>query len=263
MTQVDATTQREPLGVGAIIGDTFVVYARDFFRLTAMGLLASVCATLIEVAQFRRLSAGFDQDDNSWLIYLISTSDWTVLCLDLILSALVSALVVKLVYDAKLGRRTPFWLTLKSVLPVVPLVFVLTVLTTGLTIIGILGLIIGAFWVSAVFFVVQPIAVIERAGFGSLARSIDLTQGYRWPIVGCFVVFTVIGILPALAGDFFFGSFREAFVSGASHWPFAFGYAVCVSFTYVLMGIAIALVYARLREIKEGVAVEQIAAVFD
>ena len=35
------------------------------------------------------------------------------------------------------------------------------------------------------------------------------------------------------------------------------------TFTYGLIGMAVALVYARLREIKEGVSVDNLAAVFE
>ncbi len=35
------------------------------------------------------------------------------------------------------------------------------------------------------------------------------------------------------------------------------------TFTYGLIGMAVALIYARLREIKEGVGVDNLAAVFE
>ena len=44
---------------------------------------------------------------------------------------------------------------------------------------------------------------------------------------------------------------------------FGVGISLASGFVYALGGIAVALTYARLREIKEGVNVEKIVAVFD
>src|SRR3546814_15392056 len=51
-------------------------------------------------------------------------------------------------------------------------------------------------WLLAVFAVVVPAIVVEGAGFGGLGRSIGLTKGFRWPILGAMTVIVMLTMLP-------------------------------------------------------------------
>jgi hypothetical protein len=113
-----------------------------------------------------------------------------------------------------------------------------------------------------------PVAVIERQGFGSLRRSFELTRGFRWPIVGVMILFFIIGIvisLPAvgIAQALLSDEIFSLFSSSAGRAAITVLELVTNGVVYAFGGIATGLVYARLREIKEGVGVEDIAAVFD
>ncbi|MEL6640911.1 MAG: hypothetical protein AAFP98_06295 [Pseudomonadota bacterium] len=263
MTSADYDLPKIPLGAGALLADSFRVYLKDFLRFTLIGFAVSVVITTLEVMVYQWAltspSSAFDGGMIAPLLY----GELMLITLDFALTSVVSALVVQLVYDTKMNRRSRVWTALLTVLPVVPMVFILTLVTTLLAFVGLFAVVIGAFWIIAIFYVVSPVIVIERQGFASLLRSIELTKDYRWPIAGCFFVLLVFSVGATLVAEFLFGNFRLAF--GDTIWVIfnVVGYAGVTGISYTLMGIATALVYARLREIKDGVAVDQIAQVFD
>ena len=97
----------------------------------------------------------------------------------------------------------------------------------------------------------------KGAGFGGLGRSVRLTKGYRWPIIGILVLIGICLILISLAGGTVIALIGGSVIISASI------FAVMTAMLTGLGGIVIALIYARLREIKEGVSVDEIASVFD
>jgi len=106
-------------------------------------------------------------------------------------------------------------------------------------------------------YVAIPACVVEEWGVTqSLTRSAELTKGYRWPIFGL-ILLVIVGaaivgavleaIVQAVAGDIV-GSLFDA--------------ALQVYFT-ALASAVVAIIYYRLRVIKEGIDIERIAHVFD
>lgn len=65
-------------------------------------------------------------------------------------------------------------------------------LATGL---GFLLLIVPGLWVMAALSLVPAVVLVEDGGFGSLRRSLELTKGRRWPIVGLLVLVLLAGLL--------------------------------------------------------------------
>ena len=265
MADVTAVGQKVPLGVGKIIGDIFSILFGNFLKILLICFGATFAGFLLNA-----LILGFDVASG-----LVEPSfaeggalaGWfTTLLVDIMTYALATALLVQLAYDAKLGRTNSFRTYFSHALPALLPIILMTWAAWILAGIGVIALVIGAFWVSAVFYVVAPAAVIERAGFGAWSRSIALTKEYRWPIVGLFlfifilamVIGAVLGAVGAVAAT---GFALAGDIAGA----IAFGVAMSLLYgiTYAIGGISIALTYARLREIKEGVDVNQIAAVFD
>jgi hypothetical protein len=128
------------------------------------------------------------------------------------------------------------------------------------------GSIIGAIWIFAAilipgmmiysaWWVTVPVAVVERAGVvASLKRSADLTRGYRWRVFGILLVLALV----------------NAFVEWIVLVPFnpgemahtIVGFVVTAAFT-AWGAVAMAVAYHDLRLEKEGVGVNEIAAVFD
>jgi len=126
-------------------------------------------------------------------------------------------------------------------------------------------LIVPGFIAITVLWVTIPVAVVERRGLGSLARSAELTKGYRWPILGLFLVTAVIifgvAMLFGIAGAaimFGGGGLTEASYTGLLAVDWLAG-AISAAFGAIVYAVS----YHDLRIDKEGLDTNQIASVFD
>ena len=264
MTDITATGQKIPLGIGRIIGDVFSIFFGNFFKVLLIsfgvaftGFLLNALFTGLDVA------SGLAEPD---LANVGALAGWVAsILVDIMTYALAIALLVQLAYDAKLGRTNSFRTYFSNALPALFPIILMAVGVWLLVLIGMLALFVGALWVAAVFYVIAPAAVIERIGFGAWSRSIALTKAYRWPIVGLFIIFViltlVIGGVLATVGIVTAAGLGLGGVMGA----IALGVVMSLltGMVNAIGGITVALTYARLREIKEGVDIDQIAAVFD
>jgi hypothetical protein len=141
-------------------------------------------------------------------------------------------------------------------------------LLSGLCIgLGLLALLIPGLILYVVWWVAIPIAVIERPGtIASLRRSAALTKGYRWQIVGLILGFLLIAVA-VLVVVAVIGAVASEMIAGYGPGPvertrtlvlwFAIAAMVAVQATLV------AVTYYHLRVAKEGVDIDDIAAVFD
>lgn len=55
------------------------------------------------------------------------------------------------------------------------------------------------FWLSARLMLLNPVIVNERAGLRSVTRSIELTRGLTWRMIGLLILFAVVVLVPTLA----------------------------------------------------------------
>jgi hypothetical protein len=110
--------------------------------------------------------------------------------------------------------------------------------------------------IALVYCVPTPVALVERCGvFASLRRSRDLTRGNRGTIFGTYIVFgialVVFGLVAALF-DFSVPAWADFAAEAAADLVVASIFCV---FPIVL--------YHELRESKEGIGIDELAAVFD
>ncbi|MEL7105696.1 MAG: hypothetical protein AAGM21_07235 [Pseudomonadota bacterium] len=263
MTNTDIQGSKQPLGVGSILSQTFSIFASNFVKVMALGFAGAFLGFIVNSLFLGfGVAVGTAEPDIAnmgafWVGTLFST------LIGMVIYGLVTALLVLLAYDAKRGKSntlgTYFMVALPAVVPIALMMIVVTILAS----IGAIALLVGMFWVYAVFYVMAPAAVIERAGFGALGRSAQLTKEYRWPIVGLFIVMIIITLLVQVVAGFLVGLLATVATSVVGMAVVGVLFALLGAIGYAIAGIAIALVYARLREIKEGVAVDDIAKVFD
>jgi len=117
------------------------------------------------------------------------------------------------------------------------------------------------------WWVAIPVAVIERPGaMASLRRSAELTQGNRWRVFGLIVCFffaaLAVGSLfgvALFAGLFFASGTDQALFDQASAIATWLWSALFMAAQAVLTAVS----YYYLRAAKEGVGIDDIAAVFD
>ncbi|MEL6264440.1 MAG: hypothetical protein AAFR52_02160 [Pseudomonadota bacterium] len=257
MSDTGPTAPMQPLGIGALFSETFAIFARSaqpavLAAIAPQLLVAIVSVILLGSDQTLGTGEVAPEDINVGLSIFIGL-------LSIVAVSLTTAFIVRIAYDAKLGRSPNLAAALSDAASRVVVLAVVSLAVALMAGVATLAFILPGLWVYAVFSVAVPAVVVENAGFASFKRSVDLTRGYRWPIVFTLVVLYI--------GLILFG-FLILFVAGAvaSVLGNALGIAVNVALSAIPTAIfctMLALIYARLREIKEGIGVESIASVFD
>lgn len=261
MTDTTMAQPKAPLGVGSIIGESFSILFGHIPKIVLIAFVPTLIGFLIS-----GLLNGFDvaigQQPQDFSNPGAGIGMALSFVINMVVYAITTALLVQLAYDAKLSRPIQIGRYISPALGAAFPLAILTIVVTILFAIGLVLFIVPGLWVYAVFSVIAPAIVIERAGFGGMGRSASLTKEYRWPIVGAMILaFLLVMIL----------QFVAMFVVGLVA---AFGGTVGMIFSVILLvtistlgagylSILVSLLYARLREIKEGVSVDQIASVFD
>lgn len=134
-----------------------------------------------------------------------------------------------------------------------PIIFV--GLVSGLLIgLGFLALIIPGLILMCMFYVAVPASVVEKPGiFGAIRRSADLTKGYKGSIFGVIFILWIIGLVVGFVNEALKDDLTVYLV-----------FNVLAQILLSALGsVTNAVVYHDLRAVKEGVAVEELAKVFD
>lgn len=260
MTDQTMTQPKAALGVGSIISESFSILFGNFIKVVLLGFVPYLIGFVISgfLVGFG-VALGIDEPDFSGAGSAVTNV--VSMLINMTVYSVITALLVQLAYDAKLSRPVRigryFGPALSAVVPLVVLSIVVSILAG----IGIVLLIVPGLWIYAVFSVMAPAIVIERAGFGGLGRSRSLTKEYRWPILGALLLALVCFIIINLAA-----LFLVTIVAAAGSVGMLVAVLLFTAMSTVgagFLSILVALIYARLREIKEGISVDQIASVFD
>jgi uncharacterized membrane protein len=119
-----------------------------------------------------------------------------------------------------------------------------------------LACIVPAFILAVRWAVAIPAKVEERVSVGdALSRSTYLTDGYRWQVFGVLAIIGMIGFALFIVMAVAFGGKMQ---SG----PFQFTASLLSIVTTGLSATASAVMYYRLRSVKESIDVDQISSVF-
>lgn len=254
-TQIPA---KPSLGVGSIIADSVGICLKRFVAVFVISLLPSafnlfLFSQVIGVEAMVGLAQPQFSDTAAGVAYALAFLG------SFVAYNITAALLVQLAYDAKLQRPVRFGRyilpTLTAILPIV----LTGIAVTLLVVFASLALLVPGLWVYAVFSVTVPAIVIERVGFGCMSRSASLTKEYRWPIAGLLLLMVLFTSGMSFAAPFFSSM---AYDAGGLAGAIVF-YLLVTTIATGLASLPLALIYARLREIKEGISVDQIASVFD
>lgn len=190
--------------------------------------------------------------------------------LSLLATTLTTGILVLAAYDARLGNPSRLGAyvgaAFAALLPLVVLTFVYSVaLGVGFVLLVVPGLLVLTVWS-----VYVPAVVAEGARYGGLSRSRELTRGYRWPILGLQIVLILLGILVSLitvglvTGQFTasVGEFGVAQAEAATSTVGRIVNVLVAALTSAFFAVVTAVLFARLKELKEGVGIEGIADVF-
>lgn len=281
----DDSTDGAPFRVGRALSRSFSIYFRNIVPFALLALLVSAPTYVYQILVGPDEFAAAPGTPEYWSQF--SVEPIIVFAASLFLGTFVSVALVHGTIQSLKGENASFGACFAKgtalVLPVfgVAIVYFLAVLLAALltALPGgiVLGLLVYATDASVIYFlgapiivapiiyvlillyVTIPVAIVERAGIGSLKRSAALTNGYRWRLFGLIILFFFIGGSLGVA-LYFLGLMGESpsnFTGGmVAQWAFG---GVFSAFSAVMA----AVVYHDLRVAREGVDSDQVVAVFD
>jgi hypothetical protein len=240
---MDPSTQIQPLGIGALIASSFRMLARHF------GFLFPIA--FVPALGLAALGAGIAPPDTA---AMPDAGDLFLLLASAVLSFLVTGIMCLAALDALLGKRHAIGeylgQALRHLAPIAGLGLAVS-LAAG---VGFAALFVPGLYVLARYLPLVPAIVFENAGWSGLGRAQDLTEGYRWPIAGAILAMGAIGIgLLVVLGPVLMAAGQSLVLAVLLE-------AVFSGLYYALAAIFTALVYLRLREIREGTTADDIAA---
>ncbi len=235
----------ETFEAGRLIGQTFRILFANFMPFMFLAALVSVPALGLNVYLAVELQAGVMHP----FVNLLTVP------LALVVYIATGAITWGVFQQLRGGAASfldCFGVGMRRILPV----FAVSVLV-GLAIFGgMILLLVPGIIAALVLYVAVPCTVVERAGvIGSLRRSRELTRGYRGQLFGLALVLGIIEVLLAVPLMVVYSGDPMSLVSVSLQW-------VIGVFNTALNATAMALVYFRLRVVKERFDVEGIAAVF-
>lgn len=135
---------------------------------------------------------------------------------------------------------------------------------------GLLLLIIPGLLLALGWSIAAPIMIIEQRGItDSIGRSWDLTSGYkRWILLLWIILMIISFIIGGIMGAFTLiaGDPTTILLEGGSNSYYilnALVSAIAQALTTMISTAGVAAIYYEIRQIKEGVGAESLAAVFD
>jgi hypothetical protein len=254
--------------VGSALSKSFEVM---FSNIVPFGIIALVITLPKLALDYYSFEWSFALQENMLDPGFIANSDefegtqWRSLALnalDLALLALAWALCTAAMsfgtYESLRGHRATLDECLQRGLPLaIPALLIGVLMVLG-WLLGLMLLIIPGIFIAVIWYVVIPVAVVERPGiFAAFSRSVELTRGNRWRIFGIYLISGAIGwalgIPIAAAALIFYG---DALILAGITW-------ITTAASLVVSAVMTAVVYYYLRVVHEGGSIEDIAEVFD
>lgn len=251
-------TYTEDLGLNGIVSNTFSTFVARIVPIALLTLVVSAISVALTYVLTSSILSGSAENPFGMSAGAIVTT----MIVPILIWAIQTAILSRLAYDHITGDPIELGSYLGQALVVaVPLIIVSIIIgiAAGL---GFIFLIVPGLYLSAMFFVTTPSLIIERNGFSSIGRSVELTKGYRWSIVLVLLIFMVISMAVNFPIEFMLTAGADFESIGKITVGSVIGNFLS-NLVASLSAISAALVYARLREIKEGVSVKDLADVFD
>jgi hypothetical protein len=246
------------LGVLRLIGDTLRLLGSHFYFLFPIAFVPSLGLVAVELATGTGEPIAIDPETGapppgfSPGPYLIS------FLLNVVVASVISGVMCLAALDAVIGKRHTIGEYLRQTLRHLGPIVVLGTILYVLAGIGLVLFILPGLYVLARYWPWIAAIVFEDAGWSGFSRAQELTDGYRLPLIGAIALFALLGALIL----FFLLPFAALGAEAGTLLQIPIAAAVSAIF-YALIAVFIALVYARLREIKEGMSQADIAATIE
>jgi hypothetical protein len=250
--------------IGRVLETSFAVLARN---IVPFGVLALGLGVLDLLAQYAtgvvasRTGQAVVSDNGAQVFWGIqgpsSLLGIATFLLSIVIGNLVTAAVIYGVFQDLRGQRAGIGDCLSHGLAAILPVVIASVLFTLLAGVAFILLIIPGFLVWLAFWLYVPAIVVEKRGIiESFKRSGFLTKGRRWATFGLWLVVGIASIVVSMLLTAL--SVSTIGASGSTVILYVWQ-AAATAFVAVMTAVS----YYYLRVDKEGVAIEDIAAVFD
>lgn len=243
-------------GIGRVLATGFRVWASNFVSFT---LLAAIVYLPLLLWGFS--VAHSEYDPTSFQRYLQFSGIGTA-----VLGILVSAAVTYGVVMELMGERASMGACIATGIRRFFPALLTAILSAILVFLGSLAFVIPGLILMCMFYVVAPVAVLERQGIaGALGRSRELTRGHRWKIFG--LIF-VMGLAQVLVTVLISSLTLPNRAEGLEAFEAAFPKYMYVSMIEtVVLGalnaVMLSVAYYYLRAEKEGTSARELAMIFD
>lgn len=188
---------RRPRDIGALIGDAFTVYFREFrtFLLIALAVVVPV-NLIVEGVGLGLLSSDYDSSPGAAETVIPIVSSF------LLIAPLTNAMVIYALLDLSEGRKPSAGAAIQRGLDVFAPLLVVMLLYAGTVILGAFVLIVGALVAFVAFgFCIQAAVVEDQRGADALRRSWQLFRPDWLRVAGVtFAANLLVGALSALVG---------------------------------------------------------------
>lgn len=251
MDNMSSTTATAPFSVGSILGRTWTTMTRNPAAYLGLTFVVGLVALLINI--------GLNIASPRWGSMLGSI-------VSMVLNLMAGGAIVYVAFEdlrgVRVGLKEGLTCAINRLAPLFLAALVIGLgIGIGMILLIVPGLILACAWVAAI-----PACMVEKLSpLDCIRRSMALTKGYRWTIFGAV---TVIG-LAMIALGFVSGLLGLALFSALTSSPyltlffFALLYLVLTLVPSTLFSLLTAVMYADLRNVKEGISKESLAEVFD
>jgi hypothetical protein len=256
------TANIDDFRIGDILGQSWDIFRKNFM---SFGLTSVVLLALPTILMFAFVMPGLIKGGSLWAAQLPSLFQ---MVFQLILMGAISYGT----YAAIDGQTTtPQDLLARGVAGILPLLGIIAIFILVM-IPSVFLLFVPLIFVMCMWWVAVPAAIVEKSGvIGSLKRSADLTIGARMKIFGLIMIYILFSIIVGLVSLLFLtgGGFSMSAITQSSMALMTGGFSLYLlvsqisgALVFAFISVVVAVCYAELRRIKEGVSVKDVAHIF-
>ncbi|NOT40972.1 MAG: hypothetical protein HOP13_10805 [Alphaproteobacteria bacterium] len=251
---------RENFDIGRVIQRTMALVGRNFIPFFVLALvLTGIPSLLLQVAMPADPTA-IQQAPGAYMTSIIIGALVSVATGVILQGTLTRAAV-----DDLSGKGVQLGSAISNAIALIlPLIGLGLLVGLGVGV-GFIALIVPGIFLLLCWMVASPVMVVERLGvIASMQRSMQLTQGHRWAILGLIVLFIIVYmIVLAVLGAIVGGAMLSDLASAAGP---PLGFLIVMTLVGVVLSVigtvGAAAIYFELRQIKEGVGATELAQVF-
>lgn len=259
--------------VGRVINRTFAAIRNNFISFFLASLIImGVPMFLIGLMPVFMGSGGFLDGDTVNQTFLASFMTMTLISFIVVMIGSVilqGALIYGAVADFN-GRKAPFGECMSVALRYFFPLLGLGILVGLGTMFGLILLIIPGIFIALGWSIAAPVLIVEGQSITeSISRSWDLTKGYkRWILLLFIILIVLSSIIGGVLGAFTLisGDPTDALLGGGSTTFHIFNSlfsALAQALSTMISATGVAAIYYEIRQLKEGIGAENLAAIFD